>query len=208
VKSNPYARESGSGTGIGRVLLLGDVPDVSLDVLLSPSARVQRVAAGDSPSAEQVSVASLIELGKAARSEHERVLILTDRDLFVPECETLFGYAAAHSNVAIVSTFYLRRDCDAARLRERLQNEIAHELAHLNGLQHCKTPGCLMHSVREAAELDGRAVAPCGKCPSRSRRRAAISGLAVAAVLMIAAVLGMDAVSARLSGSEFNAPFT
>jgi hypothetical protein len=113
-----------------------------------------------------------------------RVLVITSRDLYMRGCGRLFGFSDRARGVAVVSTYHLRSDCvDAGKAR--LANVIAHELAHLDGLKHCRTPGCLMHPAQSAADIDGRAQQACGKCPraGHGTLRAALGALAVCALL-------------------------
>ena len=50
----------------------------------------------------------------------------------------------------------------------RLRNLILHELGHLQGLKHCRTPGCLMTPVMAIEELDYRQDLPCEICREAS----------------------------------------
>jgi hypothetical protein len=96
--------------------------------------------------------------------------------------------------VAVVSTFRLAETPE--RLRARAANVIAHELAHLGGLKHCRVPGCLMHPVTLPAEIDGRAGTPCGRCPRSGWRlpRQAAGAIAAGCVMLLFA--GVDQVAA------------
>jgi hypothetical protein len=115
-----------------------------------------------------------------------RLLVLTDRDLLIPEVESLFGFSDWRRQVAIVSTVRLASP-DAAQWRHRVANAIAHEAGHLDGLQHCPHV-CLMRPASGAIELDTRPDTACGRCP---RRTSVITKtvVALAAGLLLIAVI-------------------
>jgi predicted Zn-dependent protease len=150
-----------------RILLLGtfDGSGVHAD----PPAR--RVTGYPLAAGERLPVEQTIAWAAKFHEPGERLLILTHHDLLLPECSVLFGFADPRANVAIVSSFHLRADGDRVRWPRRLQNEIAHELGHLQGLKHCGQRGCLMRPVAQAAELDVRSSEPCGRCPQTLKRR-------------------------------------
>jgi len=134
------------------------------------------------------------------------LLVLTGHDLSLPGCSALFGYADHDRQIAVVSTFRLW-DPNREVLTQRLENEIAHEWAHLEGWLHCGTEGCLMHAVTDAAELDSRPTARCGTCPRmhtwpRWRR------LAAACLFFAATIAAGDSIPALVSLPEFQAPFS
>jgi predicted Zn-dependent protease len=113
----------------------------------------------------RLDVDAAIAWARRHRARGERVLLLTDRDLFIPEVGSLFGFADRKSSVAIVSTYRLAAG-DAGQLRHRVTNAIAHEAGHLDGLKHCQR-SCLMRPAAEPADLDTRPLTPCGRCPRR-----------------------------------------
>jgi hypothetical protein len=118
-------------------------------------------------------------------------VLLTSHDLALRGCESLFGYADRRRGVAVVSTFRLGGDGEALR-RERTTKVIAHERGHLEGLRHCRTPGCVMHPARSVADLDARGLAPCERCrrPRLGWRRAL-----AAAVVCAGFFAGLDALA-------------
>ena len=91
-------------------------------------------------------------------------LVLTTYDLHVRGRFSVFGYAKKRSSIAVVSLSRIADPTNEENTRRRLENEIAHELGHLNGWRHC-SGACVMRPVRAATELDRRPLSPCGGCP-------------------------------------------
>ena len=117
------------------------------------------------------------------------LLLLTDCDLSLPGCRSLFGYADRRRRVAVLSTFRLRGAGDDA-LRRRIANVAAHELGHLDGRAHCSRPDCVMHPARNPAEVDARSMDLCARCQAgTSRRWRALAALAA----LLFAVFALDA---------------
>jgi hypothetical protein len=149
----------------------------------------------------------LIRYLRAARVGNGRLLALTSRDLVTPETGSLIGSADRRAQVVIVSTARLIDPADPAALGRRLHNEISHELGHLQGLAHCERPGCLMHPVEAAADIDRRQTAPCGSCPRAWWRSSFSPARTFAAAVLLAGVLAADrAASWLVAAPEF--PFT
>jgi hypothetical protein len=170
VTAAPSRRDAGTGPpAFDRVVVIGST---DLEGVVPARIGVDRLEESQLPPGSRVSVETLLRLGRECRSARERALILTERDLVAPECDSLIGFAESKANLAIVSAFHLRRGCDPERFRRRLRNAIAHELGHLRGLRHCHRPGCLMNPAVVAADLDQRDDEACGRCPTRGWTRA------------------------------------
>jgi len=89
----------------------------------------------------------------------EKILVLTDYDLFVPVLTFVFGEAQLKGKAAIVSTFRLHQEFYGLLYNEKLffeilQKEILHELGHTFGLIHCKDWFCVMHASSNIDEID------------------------------------------------------
>jgi hypothetical protein len=157
-----------------------------------------------------VSVSELLAAAGRVAGTGGRMLVLTSCDLRIPECETLIGFADRRRQVAVVSTARLNeRDVPSMeRTARRVGNAIAHEAGHLDGLAHCGVPGCLMHPITTAEEIDARADGACGRCPHTGMARRRI--LAATAFLGIVGtgVLSLDRVGTALFGSDLVIPFT
>lgn len=95
-------------------------------------------------------------------------IFVTRKPLATARCKVVFGYASRRSKAAIVSLAGLESD-SPEQTRRRLEGVIAHELGHLAGYRHCRTPGCVMRPAETPADLDTRRLI---LCPACRRRRA------------------------------------
>jgi len=109
-------------------------------------------------------------LGSLKKSERkERVVGITDVDLYVPRLNFVFGEADTVSGIAIVSLCRLRQEYygvapDEALFLERAAKEIVHELGHTFGLRHCSDNKCVMHFSNSLADTDLKEAHFCTKC--------------------------------------------
>ena len=105
------------------------------------------------------------------RPEHaQKVLALTDVDLFIPILTFVFGEAQLDGTAAIVSTARLRTNHGTSNLRlltTRLAKECVHELGHTFGLIHCHQPGCVMTRSVSVLDVDAKTASFCEECWSR-----------------------------------------
>jgi len=192
--------------GFAQTLILGNISE---DLLGVGCGSVEKfpVPSHSLDLSGRLPVADLISLGKNACREAGPILVLTDRDLAIRECESLFGFADRRKGVAVVSIFRLQEPGDPGRLQVRLQNEIAHELGHLQGYRHCNNPVCVMRTSQSPSDIDARPDRPCGQCPRSRPLRARIIGGLAACVFFAVLFAGLD-LTAPLFGPAFDAPFT
>lgn len=171
---------------LDRVFVLGEV-----DTAVLPAAKaVTRLSADAFPNGDRLAVDDAIRWASRPRARRERVLVMTDRDLFIPECASLFGFADTRRGVALVSTFRLVTP-DKAQFHKRVDNAVAHEAGHLDGLKHCRGD-CVMRPAATADELDSRPIASCGRCPRHM-------SLPTKIVLALALALAVTATAAVVS---------
>jgi archaemetzincin len=104
------------------------------------------------------------------RHRGERVLGVTDFDLYVSGLNFVFGLAEGHGRVALISLARLGADVDPAKARARALKEAVHELGHTIGLDHCGLPRCVMHFSNCLADTDRKAGRFCARCLDRARR--------------------------------------
>ena len=185
-----------------RVLLVGDVPPTII------AGEPLAVPAGLTDRAGRLPVGSLIECGARMRaSPDEPLLIITDRDLAMPSCESLFAYADRERGVAVISTHRLLDGSGGARLQARVRNEIAHEWGHLRGLKHCRSSQCVMSPATCAADLDRRPETTCARCTSGGWA-ARIRNSVAACVFLGSIVATLNYVPDYLIGPPPETPFT
>jgi archaemetzincin len=99
----------------------------------------------------------------------EKVLGITDVDLFIPVLTFVFGEAQVNGSAAVVSTARLRltydeRPAPRALVEARLLKECLHELGHTFGLVHCTDGMCVMARSNSILDVDRKRAAFCRDC--------------------------------------------
>ncbi|MFW6149903.1 MAG: archaemetzincin family Zn-dependent metalloprotease [Chloroflexota bacterium] len=105
-------------------------------------------------------------------TEYDRVVCLTDVDLYVPGLNFVFGQADLGGHAAVVSLHRLRQEyydlqADTALFLERAVKEVVHELGHTFGLPHCPDLRCVMHFSNSLADTDRKEAHFCDRCRPR-----------------------------------------
>lgn len=93
----------------------------------------------------------------------EKVLAITDKDIYTSGLNYVFGLAKLKGKAAIVSIFRLMT-ADKELLKERLIKETIHEFGHVLGLQHCKEKGCVMNFSNNIRDIDNKTTEFCHMC--------------------------------------------
>ncbi len=100
-----------------------------------------------------------------ARAEvADRVLAVTNYDLYASNLNFIFGLADAGTKSAVISLFRLRMGVDEATFRRRAVKEAIHELGHTWGLSHCQNPRCVMHFSNSLEDTDRKETEWCESC--------------------------------------------
>jgi len=104
----------------------------------------------------------------------ERVLGVTERDLFVPVLSFVYGQAQLEGRAAVVSLARLRPEFhglppDDAVLARRAATEAVHEVGHTFGLVHCLDRRCPMSLSIDLPDLDRKTAELCPGCAALVR---------------------------------------
>ncbi len=99
----------------------------------------------------------------------DKILAITDVDLFIPILTFVFGEAQLDGTAAVVSIARLARNADGSRadrklLTTRLAKESAHELGHTFGLLHCDDRRCVMARSATLLHVDTKRGELCRDC--------------------------------------------
>jgi archaemetzincin len=99
----------------------------------------------------------------------DRLLGVTDVDLFIPVLTFVFGEAQLGGRAAIVSLARLTEAADPATLAARFVKEAVHELGHTFGLVHCASAACVMSRSPGLTAVDLKRDRLCADCRVRYR---------------------------------------
>jgi archaemetzincin len=97
----------------------------------------------------------------------ERVLAVTEADLYDDGLNFVFGVADPARRVAVISLHRLRVLADPWTFRARAAKEAVHELGHTLGLSHCSDPTCVMFFSNTLGDTDRKGARFCRRCHRR-----------------------------------------
>ena len=102
----------------------------------------------------------------------DKIVGVTQLDLFLPVLSYIFGQAYLGGSAALVSSYRLENiryglADNPKLLLERLLKGILHELGHAFGLKHCLQPGCVMVSSTYVEEIDQKSDLFCKHCRAK-----------------------------------------
>lgn len=105
-------------------------------------------------------------------SGYDRILGITDVDLFVPELTFVFGEADIKKKVALISLTRLRQEFyslpeDIVLFNKRVIIEAVHELGHTYGLRHCANRNCVMFFSNTLDDTDRKGPDFCDTCKNK-----------------------------------------
>jgi len=131
---------------------------------------IDNLAQAYDPRRKQYSAPVLLSILKTQRVEKdEKVLGISDIDLYAPGLNFVFGEADTLSEVAIISLHRLRQDYyglppDEVLFQDRATKEAIHELGHTFGLGHCPDTRCIMQFSNTLADTDWKLAVFCNQC--------------------------------------------
>jgi len=107
--------------------------------------------------------------GSATLDERDKMLGITDVDLYTEGLNFVFGEAELGGQRAIISLTRLHQSFyslpeDRTIFLERAKKEAVHELGHVFGLVHCPDPECVMHFSNSLQDTDGKSASFCPRC--------------------------------------------
>lgn len=105
---------------------------------------------------------------KVARNEPgDRVLAVTNCDLYAGDLNFAIGLADSPGKCAVISLMRLRICADKETFRRRAVKEAVHELGHTFGLSHCAKPRCVMHFSNTLGDTDRKESEGCELCEQK-----------------------------------------
>jgi archaemetzincin len=130
---------------------------------------VDPLSAYDSKRAQYHSTKLLARLLDNEAENGNRILGVTEADLFIPILTFVFGEAQLGGRVALMSTHRLRPQFyglgDNKNLfYSRCEKEATHELGHTWGLVHCASYDCAMHVSNSVEQVDLKPASFCDRC--------------------------------------------
>jgi archaemetzincin len=102
----------------------------------------------------------------------EKIIGITDVDIYIPILTFLFGEAQLNGRGAVVSTYRLNTKFyglprNDQLLYDRTLKEILHELGHTFGLIHCADFECVMNSSTYVENIDLKRASFCQSCQDK-----------------------------------------
>jgi len=99
----------------------------------------------------------------------DRVLGVTEVDLYVPRLNFVFGEAQCPGRNAVISLFRLKPEfygqpSNRNLFVERSVKEAVHEVGHTLGLGHCHNSACIMFFSNSILDTDRKKLAFCERC--------------------------------------------
>ena len=94
----------------------------------------------------------------------ERVLVVTDADLYAPDSDFVFGAADAKKGICVISLARLKNE-------SQILKEAVCELGRSRGLDYCKDPRCVMHFSKDISDIDRKKNKFCHHCENDLRDR-------------------------------------
>lgn len=137
-------------------------------------------AAFDAVRRQYSSIAIMQEVLRLCPSGAEKLLAVTECDLFIPMLSFVLGQAQLRGRIALLSLARLHQAFyglppDAGLTMRRALKETLHELGHTYGLTHCMDPRCPMALATTIRHLDGKSGEYCASCRIMIREALALT---------------------------------
>lgn len=111
----------------------------------------------------------LSKLERAKANQREKVIAITEDDLYLPDQNTVVGYGDALSGVGVVSLHNIRQEFyglpeDESKVYDRLYKEATHQLGYVFELVGCRNARCVHFDGENMMEIDNKAAKFCDVC--------------------------------------------
>ena len=128
---------------------------------------------------QYASIPVLEMLARIQTGAGEKLIAVTERDLFIPVLTFVFGHAQLGGRVALVSLARLRQEFyglvrDQEVFLERARKEALHEAGHTFGLVHCAEISCAMSLSTNVRQIDRKRAGYCPACAAQLRKGVSI----------------------------------
>lgn len=122
------------------------------------------------PAREQYSSTLILRDALPRRpADAARLLVLTEKDIFIPMLSFVYGQAQLNGPVAVLSLARLRQEFyglppSRPLFLLRIRKEVMHEVGHTLGLTHCEDALCAMALSTNLQQLDIKRGEFCDDC--------------------------------------------
>lgn len=145
---------------------IGPVFNRSVDILKGMKMPVE---ANNVVRGQYYALVLLSKLERVKANSREKVIAVCEEDLYLPDENTILGYADVLSGTAVISLYQMRQEFyglpeDEKKVFPRLYKEALHQLAHLFELQQCRNPLCVNYYSQMMLDIDNKGRKFCDIC--------------------------------------------
>ena len=145
---------------------IGPVFNRSVDILkgMKMPSEAQNLVRG-----QYYALVLLAKLERVKANSREKVIAVCEEDLYLPDENSIVGYADVLAGTSVVSMFQLRQEFyglpeDEKKVYPRLYKEALHQLAHLFDLKQCRNPKCVNYYSQIMLDIDSKGRKFCDIC--------------------------------------------